>query len=99
MADRIPEREADGEFTSFEEWVNKATSWIGGTNPLCADALGRRCRIGADFMRADAEGTFPVRFWYGEGGQTAAQQRKSRAATRRLIGDLKFRLRESIYGR
>lgn len=99
MSDRIPDREADGQFSSFQEWVNKATSWIGGTNPLCADAMGRRCRIGADFMRARDEGAYPVRFWYGEGGQSKAEQRKCRAAPRRIIGDFKFRLRESVYGR
>jgi hypothetical protein len=74
---RIPEREPDGQFTSFQQWVNKATSWIGGTNPLCADAQGRICRIGGDFMRARDENAFPVRFWYGEGPLTPAQHRKS----------------------
>jgi len=27
---------------------------------LCFDQLGRRCRIGGDFMRAEKEGAFPV---------------------------------------
>jgi len=27
---------------------------------LCFDSFGRRCRMGADFMRADAEGAFPI---------------------------------------
>lgn len=72
-----PEREPDGHFPNFMTWVNKAASWIGGTNPACWDAKGRRCRIGADFMRADEEGTFPVSYWHGEGDQTPAQQRKS----------------------
>jgi hypothetical protein len=102
MADqhtKLPAREADGEFASFQQWVNKATSWIGGTNPLCADAQDRICRIGGDFMRARDEGAFPVRFWYGAGGQTLKEQRKCRAATRRAIGDFKFRLREAVYGR
>jgi hypothetical protein len=95
----LPEREPDGEFRTFEQWVNKAASWIGGTNPLCADAKGRVCRIGADMMRARDEGAFPVRFWFGEGGQSGAEQRRSRRATRKAIGDFKFRLREAVYGR
>lgn len=73
----LPNRPHDGEFTSFQEWVNKAASWIGGTNPLCADAKDRICKIGGDMQRAHDEGAFPVRFWYGEGGQTATEQRKS----------------------
>lgn len=95
----LPTREADGEFVSFQQWVDKAASWIGGTNPLCADAQGRVCRCGGDMMRARDEGAFPVRFWFGEGGQTAKQQRRSRAATRRVIGSFKFRVREAVYGR
>lgn len=74
----IPSREPDGEFSCFQTWVCKAASWIGGTNPLCADAKDRVCRNGADFMRARDEGAFPVRFWYGEGGQTLAEQRKAK---------------------
>ena len=32
----IPDgRVPDGAFASFQQWVIKATSWIGGTNPLC----------------------------------------------------------------
>lgn len=75
---RVPQHDADGEFWSFETWVCKAVSWIGGTNPLCVDAWGRRCRCGADFMRARDELSFPVRFWFGEGGQSAAELRQSK---------------------
>ena len=95
-APKVPSRAPDGEFASFDQWVNKATSWIGGTNALCADAQGRICRIGGDMMRARDEGAFPVRYWFGEGGQTVKQQRASRAATRRAMGDFKFRLREAL---
>ena len=95
----LPSREADGEFHTFETWVNKATSWIGGTNPLCADAQGRICRSGGDMMRARDEGTFPVRFWFDEGGQSAREQRRNRAAARRSIGSFKMRAREVIHGR
>ena len=76
-ADRLPDRTPDGEFASFQTWVNKATSWIGGTNPLCADSKGRICRNGGDMMRARDECAFPVRFWFGEGPLTPKQQRKS----------------------
>jgi hypothetical protein len=95
----LPAREADGAFRTFDEWVNKATSWIGGTNPLCADAKDRVCRNGGDMMRARDEGAFPVRFWFGEGGQTAKEQRECRSAARRSMGGFKFRLREAVYGR
>jgi hypothetical protein len=56
-------------FDSFEHWVNKAQSWFASRIPdrarlgrryLCIDAAGRVCMIGADFMRARDEGTFPV---------------------------------------
>ena len=74
----IPTREPDGEFACFQTWVNKATSWIGGQNPLCVDAKDRICRNGGDFMRARDEGAFPVRFWFGEGGMDADELAKSK---------------------
>ena len=82
----LPSREPDGEFDSFSTWVNKATSWIGGTNPLCADAKGRICCNGGDMMRARDGGDFPVRFWYDEGPRTSAKQRREdRTAHRRAM--------------
>jgi len=74
----IPNRKPDGEFATFQSWVNKATSWICGRNALCVDAKDRICAIGGDFMRADQEGAFPVRFYYDAGGETPAEQRQSR---------------------
>lgn len=75
----------DGEFRSFSEWVDKATSWIGGMNALCVDAKGRACRCGGDFMRARDEGAFPVSYWFGLGPETPEQQRRSaRLAQRKL---------------
>lgn len=59
----IPEGEADGEFTSFIQWVNKASSWIGYTGAKCYDTLDRPCKNGGDMKRADEENAFPVR-WY-----------------------------------
>jgi hypothetical protein len=82
----LPTRPADGEFTTFQEWVNKATSWIGGTNPLCADAKNRICTRGADMQRAHDEGAFPVRFWFGAGPiKTQKEMRKSQAAARKAL--------------
>lgn len=60
------------EFTSHQQWVNKAASWLGGVSGggrrykkkescICIDAHGRVCRIGQDFMRARDENSFPVR--------------------------------------
>lgn len=87
MSDKttLPSHEPDGEFATFIQWVNKATSWIGGENALCVDAKDRVCRNGGDFMRARDEGAFPVRFYYGEGGQSPSEQRKcARLAARKL---------------
>jgi hypothetical protein len=69
----------EGEFSSFDNWVNTATrkltgrpdsnGWMDpktktGIPAVCIDALGRRCTNGRDFMRARDEGTFPVRYFF-----------------------------------
>lgn len=54
--------ERAGQFFSFTEWVNKASSWIGGKNAVCIDAVGRSCKTGKDFSRARDECTFPVNY-------------------------------------
>lgn len=82
----IPARKPDGQFATFIQWVNKATSWIGGENALCVDVRDRVCRNGGDFMRARDEGAFPVRFYFGEGGQSPAEQRKNERAAARNLG-------------
>lgn len=81
----IPDREPDGQFHSFETWVCKATSWIGGENALCVDARNRICRTGGDMQRAKDDGAFPVRFYYGAGGETPAEHKKSRATAERAM--------------
>lgn len=60
-----------GEFASFNDWVNFATARLTGTGDqygpitsVCIDNVGRRCTIGAHFMRARDEGTFPVRYFW-----------------------------------
>jgi len=80
-----PDREPDGKWETFQSWVNYATRDIGGMNAACYDEKGRRCLIGKDFMLADEERAFPVSYWYGEGGQTLAQQRKSKRAAQATL--------------
>ena len=57
----------EGQFDSFQQWVNKAQSWLASPShrpAVCIDAKGRRCAIGADFMRARDEDAFPVRYFW-----------------------------------
>lgn len=61
-----------GEFRDFNDWVSFATTRLTGTtdergvevSAICVDALGRRCSVGAHFMRARDEGAFPVRYFW-----------------------------------
>ncbi|MFS0736973.1 hypothetical protein ABC347_07975 [Sphingomonas sp. 1P06PA] len=60
-----------GEFASHADWVNFATKRLTGTHngrsevkAICVDAFGRRCHDGGDFMRADQDGAFPVRYFW-----------------------------------
>lgn len=56
-----------GKFDSYQHWVNKAQSWLKSPDhrrAMCVDSMGRRCAIGADFMRARDESTFPVHFFW-----------------------------------
>ena len=86
MSDKLPDREPDGQFDTFDRWVNHATSWIGGTNSLCADAQGRICRIGADMMRARDENAFPVRYWFGAGPiKSAKELRRTQSLARKAM--------------
>ncbi len=55
----------DGNFATFQNWVNHASRRIDG-DAICFDSKGRRCRIGKDFMRADTEGTFPVYYTWNK---------------------------------
>ena len=80
----IPTREHDGQWTTFQHWVNYASRDIGGTNAVCYDAKDRLCLIGRDFMLAESDGAFPVRYWWGEGSETKAQQRKSQSLARQV---------------
>lgn len=62
----------EGQFDNFQQWVNRASTWLTGRQgstgeslgAICIDAKGRRCNIGKDFMRARDEDAFPVRFFW-----------------------------------
>lgn len=53
-------------FHSFQTWVNKGASWLGGRTKtrhdtiLCLDKNGNVCKIGEDFMAARDNDLFPV---------------------------------------
>lgn len=61
-----------GEFVSHADWVSFATKRLsnaagdkyGAMQAICVDSLGRRCTIGAHFMRARDEGTYPIRYFW-----------------------------------
>lgn len=52
----------DGQFNSFSQWVNRASSWLvrAGYKAKCFDKNGRPCLIGADFQHARDTDAFPV---------------------------------------
>ena len=58
-------------FKDFQNWVHKASTWVNGG--VCIDAAGRHCKIGADFMRARDEGTFPVTIMHRVGKKAAGR--------------------------
>lgn len=53
-------------FTSYQNWVNKASIWYLTYRPLdrkkliAVDAVGRVCWIGSDFMQARDENALPI---------------------------------------
>lgn len=80
----IPKREPDGQWDNQGIWILRASRDIGGMNALCADAKDRICCIGLDFQRAEDEGTYPIRFWYGAGGETTKEQAAARKRHREV---------------
>lgn len=80
----IPDRPADGEWDCLQRWINHATRDIGGMNALCVDAANRICACGGDFQRAENEGTYPVRYYFGAGGASITEQRKEASRARRV---------------
>ena len=59
------------QFLSFEQWVNKAPTWIQGG--VCLDNTGRVCSSGADFERARDENTFPITVMHRVGKSSAGR--------------------------
>lgn len=54
-------------FATYSTWIAWGASWFRSRNQglrsrdiVCIDALGRICRIGRDFARAENDGAFPV---------------------------------------
>ncbi|MDP4076198.1 phage Gp37/Gp68 family protein [Acidovorax sp. A1169] len=59
------------QFTNFQEWVNKAQTWVQGG--ICLDVHGRELRNGGDMARArDADG-FPVTIMHKVGKKAAGR--------------------------
>lgn len=58
-------------FASFNQWVNKASTWIGGG--VCVDRFGEELRIGEDFMHARDDGRFPVTVLHRVGKKAAGR--------------------------
>ncbi len=61
-------------FGTFQTWVNKAPSWIGGMNAVCVDTSGNVLRNGADFAAARDGGRFPVAIAYRVGKKAAGRE-------------------------
>lgn len=56
------------QFSSFAQWVGKASSWfrnsgVTSERTICVDIKGRVCRTGKEFMRARDDGSFPIRVY------------------------------------
>jgi protein gp37 len=59
------------QFHSFQDWVNKARSWVRGG--ICLDRHGTQLRNGGDFMRARDAGDFPVTIMHRVGKKRAGR--------------------------
>lgn len=56
------------QFDSKLQWVQKAQSWyrhsgVKSSRTIAIDAAGRICTHGREFMRAEEEGTYPIRVY------------------------------------
>lgn len=74
LAEKLEERmeirqielgEKQFEFSSYENWCNKAQGWflsrgLRGQDVLCLDTKGRICDIGMQFKRAKDDDAYPV---------------------------------------
>ncbi|KWH27632.1 hypothetical protein WL99_19940 [Burkholderia cepacia] len=59
------------QFDSFQQWVNKASTWVNGG--VCLDRNGTVLHNGGDFMRARDAGDFPVTIMHRAGKQAAGR--------------------------
>jgi protein gp37 len=59
------------QFASFQQWVNKASTWVQGG--ICLDSSGNMLKNGGDFMRARDEGKFPVTIMHRVGTKLAGR--------------------------
>jgi hypothetical protein len=55
-------------FSDFENWCDTArdkfaVAGLRGADSLCVDTQDRLCRSGKEFMRAQDDGSFPVRVY------------------------------------
>ena len=71
VADAVAASDVICQFTSMEDWICHARSWLGGVSgtgsrykrrelSVCIDAKGRLCERGEHFQRAAADGAYPV---------------------------------------
>lgn len=58
-------------FDSFQQWVNKASSWVAGG--ICLDRLGRELKNGGDMATAHDRGDFPVTIMHRVGRKAAGR--------------------------
>lgn len=58
-------------FETFEQWVNKAPTWVSGG--ICLDRYGMSLKTGEDFMRARDEDRFPVTVMHRVGKKAAGR--------------------------
>jgi hypothetical protein len=84
--------EHDQQFDSFQQWVNKASSWLTRrgqfVRAVCFDTQGRACPNGGAFMRARDEGAFPVRWLWPD--QIAALAVKHADELPKIISESKI---------
>lgn len=59
------------QFGDFQQWVNKAQTWVQGG--ICLDRDGRELKNGGDMMRARDEGKFPVTIMHRVGKKVAGR--------------------------
>lgn len=59
------------QFDTFEQWVNKASSWVNGG--ICLDRNGKQMSRGADMAEARDAGNFPVTIMHKVGKKKAGR--------------------------